>query len=131
VAEKFVRFVTHEPDEVTGISIGFFEAAYQLRDDGHANAHDANELKVLIDWFRENLDPPDRFSRSKNRHAHGKALSWFRPAAVECIDKARSLLIILERYGIASEMLTTARPGMIVYEDEWQIAAIPFSDRDF
>ena len=131
MADKFVRFVTYEKDKVTGLPVGFFQAAYDLFYDGSIPSADVVEIKRHLDWFREYLDKPDRFARSRNRHEHGKALSWFKPAAEEHIDKARSLLVLLERYGVASEMLTTARPGAVVYEDDWQIAAIPFKDKDF
>jgi hypothetical protein len=35
---------------------------------------------------------------------------------------------ILGAYGIAVETIRTRRPGYVVYEDEFQIAAYPFSD---
>jgi hypothetical protein len=131
VAAKFIRFITHEPDEVTGLDVGFFKAAYALRRENRVLVADAGHLNEILNWLDDNLDAPDRFARSRNKYAHGKALSWFKPVAVEHIDKARSLLVLLERYGVASEMLTTARPGIVVYEDDWQIAAIPFKDKDF
>ena len=33
-----------------------------------------------------------------------------------------------ERYGIEVEIITTTRPGYIVYEDRFQVAAYPFAD---
>ena len=35
---------------------------------------------------------------------------------------------ILEAHGIVVEMLVTQRPGYIVYEDAYQVAAYPFAD---
>ncbi len=130
MAKKFVRFVTHKKDEVTGLDTGFFSAAYALRRENRVTIHDAEKLNELLSWLDDHLDAPTRFARSKNKHAHGKALSWFKPEAVDHIDKARDLLALLERHEIASEMLTTSKPGKVVYEDEWQIAAIPFKDKD-
>ncbi|PQA86816.1 hypothetical protein CW354_15140 [Marinicaulis flavus] len=94
-------------------------------------AHEVEELNELLSWFDDYLDAPTRFARSKNKHAHEKALSWFKPEADEHIDRARVLLALLGRHGVMSEMLTTAKPGMIIYEDDWQVAAIPFKDKDF
>lgn len=40
----------------------------------------------------------------------------------------RSLQQILEAHGIRVEIIRTDRPGYIVYEDAYQIAAEPFQD---
>ena len=35
---------------------------------------------------------------------------------------------ILNEHGIRTEMITSARPGYIVFEDEHQVAAVPFKE---
>ena len=40
-------------------------------------------------------------------------------------DKVR----VLERNGVVVELVRTHNPGYLTYEDENQVAAIPFSDR--
>ena len=35
---------------------------------------------------------------------------------------------LLEAYGTAVKVIKTRRPGYVVYEDEFQVAAYPFSD---
>ncbi len=131
MAEKFVRFVTGEREAVTGDYIGFFKTAYAMRREASVSAADAGLLNALLVWLDDNMDAPSRFARSKNVHAHGKAVSWFKPSADVHIAKARELLMLMERYGVYSEMITSAKPGIIVYEDSCQIAAIPFKDRDY
>jgi len=128
MADKFVRFVTIQADHVTGIKIGFFKAAYQLWRDNRLSADDDVALRALLDWFDDMLEAPQRFSRSSNKHAHGKGLSWFKPTADVHIKKAREILDILERNGVLSEMLTTTRPGYVLYEDDIQVCAVPFKD---
>jgi hypothetical protein len=39
---------------------------------------------------------------------------------------ARELAAILEAHDIRTEMLTTDRPGYVVYEDDYQVVAEPF-----
>lgn len=129
MADKYVRFVTFEKDEVTGEYIGFFKSVYKLKRAHRLPPDDHENLASLLDWFREMLDAPDRFHRSSNPHAHGKGLSWFKPRAEEHIAKARRLLEILDRHGVLSKMLTTSRPGYVLYEDEFQICAIPFREK--
>ena len=55
------------------------------------------------------------------------AISWFKPEATEHIAKIRKMGVILEDHGYAVEMIKTLNPGYIVYEDEFQAAAIPLS----
>ena len=46
----------------------------------------------------------------------------------QCIlanDKVRSIVALLESKGVWVEMVTTADPGIILYEDQWQIVAKP------
>ena len=131
MADKFVRFVTNRLDHVTGLEIGFFKAAYALRRSKRVMESDASQLDELLNWLDDNLEAPTRFAKSRKKHAHGKALSWFKPSAVEHIQKSRDLLALLERHGVYSEMYVTTRPGVVVYDDEWQIAAIPFKDKDY
>ena len=38
------------------------------------------------------------------------------------------MVLILEKHGIVVEMLETERPGYVVYEDDVQVVAEPFSD---
>ena len=85
-------------------------------------------FRGALDWFDAELDLPERFHLSTNPHAHGKALSWFKPEATDHIRQARIILAVMVQYGIPSEMVTTSRPGYVVYEDDHQICAIPFRD---
>jgi hypothetical protein len=41
------------------------------------------------------------------------------------------MVAILENHGVWIEMLKTARPGYVVYQDEFQVVAEPFSDSNF
>jgi len=131
VADKYIRFITTQANVVTGEPIGFFKFAYALIREKCATVGDERRLSELLDWFDDHLDAPDRFAKSSNVHAHGKAISWFKPTALEHITNARKILDIIKRYGAKSEMLTTAKPGVIVFEDDFQITAIPFRDKDF
>jgi hypothetical protein len=41
------------------------------------------------------------------------------------------MVAILEAHDVKVEMLKTTKPGYVVYEDEFQVVAEPFSDSDF
>ena len=50
------------------------------------------------------------------------------PRPSEHIGRMREYQRILEAHGIVVEMLVTQRPGYIVYEGAYQVAAYPFAD---
>jgi hypothetical protein len=47
---------------------------------------------------------------------------------VEHLGKIRELVALLERCGVSIRRLWTKRPGYVVYEDSFQVTAIPFRD---
>jgi len=124
----YVRFVVHSRNEDSHRREGLFHAAGTLRDSGELTPAESDELKDVWDWFGKHLERPGRFARSRRPHAHPEALSWFKPTALEHIQRMRQLADILCRHGIQTEMLSQMRPGYVVYEDDYQIAAVPFRD---
>jgi hypothetical protein len=42
----------------------------------------------------------------------------------------REMAFLLEHHDVPVRMIKTARPGYVVYEDEFQIVAVPFADSD-
>jgi hypothetical protein len=56
------------------------------------------------------------------------AISWFKPGAREHISKMRELAALLQAHGLAVQQVHTTRPGYVVYEDEFQVTAIPFAE---
>lgn len=73
---------------------------------------------------------PNRLSRSRRRTARPSAVCWFKDTAHAHIDKMRDLAALLESCDVRTRMITTRRPGCIVYEDKHQVAAVPFRDAD-
>ena len=76
---------------------------------------------------------PSRFSRTISKGAYRRetaGLSWFKDTAHEAIAHVRTVASILEANGYAVSMITTARPGYVVYEDDHQIVAEPFAETE-
>ena len=126
--QSYVRFVTAIVDEYSGRRQGLFQAAGDLEDGKELRADEVAELRAIRAWFNENLEKPLRFSRSRRPGASAKAISWFKSSAVEHVSRMHAICRTLEEHGIQTEMITTARPGYIVFEDEFQIAAEPFAE---
>lgn len=127
----FLRFVTETIDANTGVKRGIFPAAYALHKEGGVAEPDQSALASLLDWFEENLPIPNRFNRTKSKGFDRKAtkgISWIRESASEHIAKLWEITRLLERNGCHISMIRTDRPGYIVYEDDIQVVAEPFSD---
>jgi hypothetical protein len=124
----FVRFVVPVRDEESRCLTGVFQAAFDLGDRGLLDTHELRRFDAIREWFNLRLPAPDRFARSRGRQAHRRAVCWFKADALEHLGKVRELTALLGRHGVQVRRLRSARPGYVLYEDEYQVAAVPFRD---
>jgi hypothetical protein len=126
--DTYVRFVTAMIDETSGKRQGVFQAMSDLIDTRELAEHEMEELQAIRKWFNQHLARPKRFARSSKRHAAPKAISWYKTSATEHIGRMHAICRILNEHGIVTNMITSTRPGYVVFEDKHQIAAVPFSE---
>lgn len=122
----FVRFVCFHLVEGQRARLGLFQALDNARQSDQAAPWALEQLNELNDWFSDNLAVPTRFER---RAGGQSALSWFKPTAAEHISRMHALKTALEACGVHVEVVTSRTPGVILYEDEHQIAAEPGAGR--
>jgi hypothetical protein len=128
VRHKYVRFVTPTIDDSSGRRRGVFQAAADLIDARQLSTFEHEELQTVWNWFRCNLKAPKRLSRGFRRHGAPRAICWYKCGAKQHVRRTRWMCRILNENGIATEMISCARPGYIVFEDEYQVAALPFAE---
>ena len=121
----YVRFAVEKRDEDSLEPQGIFQAAAELSRTGRFAPHEQALYEAARAWFNSHLEQPERFARARRTSTH-RAISWFRADAREHIAWARQLANLLEQHHVAVRMLTTDRPGYIVYEDALQVTAEPF-----
>ncbi|SRR6266478_39764 len=126
----YLRFVIGDIDEDSQVEVGVFHAVNNLREEGNLYPYEEEQHDLIRQWFNENLEKPTRFTVSKPPfyRKKNKAISWFKDSANEHLAQVRSLVAILQNHGVPVRMLTTEHIGYVVYEDEYQIVAEPFSD---
>lgn len=124
----YIRFVTEEMDEDAHRPVGVFQVVYRLLKNGELDEAAHDRLREHLDWFRKNLDAPDRVTRTRRPDAPGKAISWFKPTAVEHIRRMRAMCDELFEHGVVVRMIKAERTGFVVFEDEHQVVAEPFVD---
>lgn len=122
----FIRFVVTERDPDSNHPMGVFTALYSLERKGELEPYEVAWFRDIETWFNRNLRRPDQLASSKRPNAPNRAISWFRDSATEHVSRMRELVILLQHKDIHVDELRTETPGYIVYEDEAQVATIPF-----
>jgi hypothetical protein len=117
----FVRFETFKKNAESNSLLGVFQAAFELRDSGGLEAHEVDWLEKDLDWLKMHLKSPECLREDGNH----RAISWYQPQAKRAIEMTRSIVALLEEHGVLVRMVTCVDPGKIIYEDVWQVVAIP------
>lgn len=123
----FIRFTVLANDPDSGRPSGVFVAAHTLRDEGDLTVDEHRELRLALAWFNENLTIPTILKHIEHR----RAISWFKPAATVAIRRMWQLKGLLDVHGYHVDVLRTADPGNVVYEDDWQVIAKPRKGQRF
>ncbi len=117
----FVRFTTQETDSQSNSLQGIFIAIHNLRRENRLEPHEDEIAWRNLQWLAMHLKAPKILEEPE----HYRAISWFKDTAREPIKRIRELIPILESHDIHIQMKTTDEPGIVIYEDGWQIAAKP------
>jgi len=126
---RYLRFVIPNRSVESGYRSGFLRGAKVVQKRGVLADYEEKRLEEIFEWFNKNLPIPNRISRKRNaNHKNHRGLAWFKDSALDHIRLAREVAELLHLHGVVIETLSTDRPGFIVYEDEFQVVAEPFSD---
>ncbi|WP_404308189.1 hypothetical protein [Neorhodopirellula lusitana] len=123
----FIRFVTDQLDADTDQPLGIFGAAYRLLEDDQVPDYSRTEIRTTLNWFKTNLPIPDRFARSRKPHRQDNGICWFKTRATDCMRHIRYLAQLVAEHDIIVRELLTDAPGYMIYEDDSQVVAQPFS----
>lgn len=117
----YIRFEGQQPNPDSASKLGIFQLAFQLRDEGDIPRYAEEMLIKNLEWLREHLKSP----KILKEDGYHRAISWFKPTAKEPIKRIRAIASVLEEYGYHISQVKTKEPGSIIYEDGFQIVAIP------
>jgi hypothetical protein len=119
----FVRFVVGADGENAAWLTGVITMARNLRDEGELYAYESDRLEAIFDWFNEYLPCPPFQEKLGSGEWTRDAVAWFRPEATEPVRRIWDIVAILREHGVPVRMVTTRKPGKIVYEDPYQVVA--------
>ncbi len=112
----YLRFVQAKPDKSTRRRVGILHRAVKYRG--------WKERIEIMTWLKVHLPIPP-----ENVFSGGRGLCWFKLDAGACIEQARDLARLLEGRGERIWEIYSRNPGLITYEDDHQIVAVPDSAR--
>jgi hypothetical protein len=119
----YVRFVVGTDAENPAWLTGVITMARLLCDEGELHDYESEWLEEIFEWFNHHLPCPPFQKKLRSGEWTRDAVSWFRADAKEPLKRIWDLVAILEEHGVAVRLITSERPGKIVYEDEFQVVA--------
>ncbi len=114
----YLRFIVHQKIPGTPRQAGLFTAAYDLRDEGELSRYDRDFLDRLLAWFSSSLPVPPAGK------IPSQAIFWYRQGGL-VFKQMWVLAKLLNKYNFTTELIKTSFAGLVVYQDEHQVAAIP------
>ena len=116
---KYVRIQGKELAKNTMHAKGVFSMCWKLIQDDVMEQEDADLFREIDGWFAEHLPWPPQ---CKNQEP---VVCWFKTEnSEEMMKMIKPALWLLERYNHPYYLVYTNFPGDIVYEDQYQIAAM-------
>src|ERR1041384_4315125 len=107
----YLRFVLAKPEKKTRRRVGILYPGLDFCG--------SEELEEIAAWLKVHLPIPP-----KGVFSGGRGLCWFKIHARACIEQARDLARGLEkRRGERIWEIYSRNPGLITYEDDYQIVA--------
>ena len=119
--KPYIRFVVGTEDQRAASLDGLFVESRLLRDEERLEPYEIDWLEQIYDWFNTELPCPP-FSRDR---FPTDAVSWFRASATRFITRMWDLAALLRDHARPVRILKTDEPGVICYEDSYQVVAEP------
>ncbi|WP_410661277.1 hypothetical protein [Amycolatopsis sp. lyj-112] len=121
----FVRFQSPTRNE-RGTFTGVFGLVNGLARAGHLTVEQESFRRANNDWYDANFINPAHSDPSVYDIAvNPGASAWFKATARIFIERVDGYLAILEAHALSCETVRSADPGPIIYEDEFQVVALP------
>lgn len=116
---KYVRIQGKELAVNTLHGKGVFSMCWQLVQNDTMDEEDADLFRELDSWFAEVLPFPPQCKEQQ------PVICWFKTEnSEEMLKMIRPALWLLDKYNHPHYLVYTNYPGEIVYEDQYQVAAL-------
>lgn len=119
----FVRFVTGAEDENVFHLEGVIAAASELVDGGTLYDYETRWLNEIFTWFNEHLPCPPFRRKLGSGEWTEHAVCWFYDRAGAPLERIWDIVALLKEHGSPVRLVTSRKPGKIVYCDQYQVVA--------
>ena len=120
----YIRFQSRYPN-AAGLHVCIFGPVNVLGRHGMLAPHEERFRRENNDWYDAAYPDPGVAAGSYGDGADPAAAAWFKGASTELIARVTGYLAILDAHAVAWHELRTTDPGMIIYEDDHQVVAVP------
>ena len=123
--QKYIRIQVRYTGK-TGKPVGLFGANWHILNADLFSQADKELFLETDEWFNENLPEPTFYDKDNpEKNNTQQAITYFKTGAVSKYkDKILILTGLLEKYGVAYDIVLTNTVGEIIYEDDYQIAVV-------
>lgn len=115
----YIRFVVGTEAESARFQSGLFTEVERLREEGKLQPYQIELVQEIFKFFNDGLPVPPYSTKSWSINA----ISWFKDSASDYIDKMWDLKSILEENDFNVRIIKTDKPGMVLYEDDFQVVS--------
>lgn len=115
----YIRFVVGTESDSPRSQTGLFTELKYLLEEDVLQPYQQELVQEVFDYFNKELPIPPYSGNKWSKDA----IAWFKDDASPFIDRMRDLAFVVEEYGLQVRILLTDKPGMILYEDEFQVVA--------
>jgi hypothetical protein len=115
----YIRFVVGTNRDCPTTQAGVVTELRFLRDSGSLPDYEVEHVNEIFECLNEVLPCPPFLGSDWPPDA----ISWFKDSAQDMIRTFREIVALLEEYGRPVRTIVTDKPGMILYEDAFQVVA--------
>jgi len=106
-----------------GVEVGVFVAVDHLRRADRLTEDEEELYFDVDDWFQVHLPNPPFYDDGNPKGA----VTWFKSSSTgEMRRRLEPLCRILDVYGVTWAVAESADPGTLIYEDRFQVGAVPY-----
>lgn len=127
-AVRYVRFQSPHRNGRNNFT-GVFGLVNSLAREGRLSDAQESFRRRSNSWYdAAYTDPSTIDPRVYDDEINPGAAAWFKPSATHLLARVSGYLEILAAHGVDCQVLRSADPGRVVYEDDVQIVVVPHAD---
>lgn len=111
---------------VRGHFTGLFGLVNTLAREGRLTPEQEAFRRAGNDWYNAAYPDPSTVDPTVyDPEVNPGAAAWFKPSATHLLERVPGYLEILAAHGVDCELVRSADPGRVVYEDDVQVVVVP------